>query len=113
MPDIDRILRMLDVEAESNFVQAEAIDAINALLADLAAERERSHEARQDATHYALDFAKAAKERDAALAALRKIAALDVPFPETNMEGYASMAVVTAREALAAIDAVLKGGDND
>ena len=43
--------------------------------------------------------------------ALEKIAAINVPFPETNMEGYASMAVVTAREALAHIDAKLaKGG---
>lgn len=32
MIDIDRTLRLLDVEAESNFVQAEAIDAINYLL---------------------------------------------------------------------------------
>lgn len=31
MIDIDRTLRLLDVEAESNFVQAEAIDAINYL----------------------------------------------------------------------------------
>lgn len=32
MIDIERTLRLLDVEAESNFVQAEAIDAINYLL---------------------------------------------------------------------------------
>lgn len=32
--------------------------------------------------------------------ALRKIAAEDVIFPETNYEGYGSMAVVTARDAL-------------
>ena len=31
MIDIDRTLRLLDVGAESNFVQAEAIDAINYL----------------------------------------------------------------------------------
>ena len=32
MIDIERTLRLLDVEAESNLVQAEAIDAINYLL---------------------------------------------------------------------------------
>jgi hypothetical protein len=32
MIDIERTLRLLDVEAESHFVQAEAIDAINYLL---------------------------------------------------------------------------------
>jgi hypothetical protein len=32
MIDIQRTLRLLDVEAESHFVQAEAIDAINYLL---------------------------------------------------------------------------------
>jgi hypothetical protein len=50
------------------------------------------------------------EERDALRAeltvvreALEKIAARNVPFPETNMEGYSSMAVVTAREMLARI----------
>lgn len=32
MIDIERTLRLLDVEAESNFVHAQAIDAINYLL---------------------------------------------------------------------------------
>lgn len=34
MIDIERTLRLLDVESESNFVQAEAIDAINYLLGE-------------------------------------------------------------------------------
>ena len=40
MIDIERTLRLLDVAAESNFVQAEAIDAINYLLRENARLRE-------------------------------------------------------------------------
>lgn len=40
MIDIERTLRLLDVEAESNFVQAEAIDAINYLREENARLRE-------------------------------------------------------------------------
>lgn len=40
MIDIDRTLRLLDVAAESDFVQAEAIDAINYLRAENARLRE-------------------------------------------------------------------------
>lgn len=40
MIDIDRTLRLLDVEAESNFVMSEAIDAINYLREENARLRE-------------------------------------------------------------------------
>lgn len=42
--DIERTLRLLDVEAESNFVQAEAIDAINYLLRENARLKEEIEE---------------------------------------------------------------------
>ena len=46
--DIERTLRLLDVEAESNFVQAEAIDAINYLLRENARLRELVVSAREE-----------------------------------------------------------------
>lgn len=48
MIDIERTLRLLDVEAESNFVQAEAIDAINYLLIENARLQEENDAWRMD-----------------------------------------------------------------